>query len=303
MVIRRPRLFLEWRAADLSRKLIKHSGLREARLEVVTGRVSAYFGEFEDTDYGNVARLRQLTRHPVSDLSHYAETPGWQAILCELAKRRPKVLVYAGSGLSYEAGIPPLSTVHQMFGVESGTNFCLEPQNDDLLSFLSIGSFGGLVTRIESFHTLCWSARPSESHFAISDACLARSISCILTDNIDFVFERGLQLETVRTRGDGLISGPFAFPSSVINQAGVFPHVLLVVGISADRRQIVRRLSAKIPTIVINPGFAVSPHSKNLDYLADLEFNSTGRSDCGHVFVKRRAKDCLPEVLIRLKAA
>ena len=76
--------------------------------------------------------------------------------------------------------------------------------------------------------------------------------------------------------------------------------MLLVIGVSADRRGIIEALGRLIPTVVVNPTLPVSPHSKNMDYLDQLGFDEEGNSKYGHVFIKQSARKCLGRVMARL---
>ena len=219
----------------------------------------------------------------------------------ELGRRRPRLVAYIGSGLSYEAGIPTLATMHKLFGVDKGpgTEFCLG-RSDPLIDNLKAKSFPWLLSRVRMFHSACARARPSPSHEHLRRAYHRGRVSSILTDNVDQVFERRLAVPSINTRGDGLTSERYAALDDLTGLVEPYPHVLLVIGVSADRRGIVEALGRLIPTVVINPGRPVSPHSKNLDYLEELGFDEEGNSRFGHVFIKQPARNCLGRALSQL---
>lgn len=269
-----------------------------SRLEVSNDGFSVMVGAVTTEDQQRIDKLDRTRRHPVLDFSHVHETIEWPSRLEKIGRLRPRLVVLAGSGLSYEAGVPTLSTLHQLFGVDGGpgTDFCLE-DHDPLVTSLSVDTYSGFEERVKDFHSACARARPSQPHEDLRAAYLKEHISMILTDNIDDIFEKHLGLVTFPTRGDGLTSERYSQLDSVLELVESSPHALLVVGVSADRRGIIKALSRSIPTVIVNPALPVSPYSKNLDYLGPLGFDESGESRIGHVFIKKRARDCLGQVL------
>ncbi len=222
----------------------------------------------------------------------------------QIGRKRPHLVVYVGSGLSYEAGIPTLPSMHKLFGVDGGpgTEFCLGPA-DPLIELLNAKTFPWFVGRVQRFHSACARAQPSSSHRHLQRAYRQGRVSLVLTDNVDDILERRFSMPTLPTRGDGLTSQRYAGLDEVVKVAESGPHAMLVIGVSADRRGVIESLAKLMPTIVINPALPVSPSSKNLDYLEPLGFDETGESKYGHVFIKQPARKCIGKVLSLLNKA
>jgi len=272
--------------------------IEEARVEFAKNNLSLSIGSIRDEDEKKIERLNGSRRHLVQDFSHFHETQEWQRRLDKIGTKRPQLIVYVGSGLSYEAGIPTLPSMHTLFGVDGGpgTDFCLGA-TDPLMELLSANNFPWFSGRVQRFHSACARAKPSPSHRHLQRAYQRGRVSLVLTDNVDDVFERRFAIPTLPTRGDGLTSQRYAGLDEVIKVVQSGPHVMLVIGVSADRRGIIEALAKLMPTIVINPALPVSPSSKNLDYLELLGFDEMGGSKNEHVFIKQPARKCLGKVL------
>jgi hypothetical protein len=298
--LRDPRLIMirQGVTGQLSQRARQAQG---GRVELDGSRLYFSIGTVREIDEERVEKLDRCRRHIARDLSHLPETPAWQLRLSEIAQSHPRVIVYAGSGLGYEAGVPTLATMHKLFGVDDGpgTDFCLG-DSDPLLDDIADNGFSRFVDQVEAFHSICAKVQPSTSHVLLAKAFEKGVASLILTDNVDEIFERRLGIQTTKTRGDGLISVKYPRMENLLEQVKSKPHVLLVAGVSADRRGIIEALSTSIPTVVVNPAWQVSPESKNLDYLSMLGFDESGLSAGGHVFVKQPAHACLAQVLSSL---
>jgi len=295
--LRDPRLVLI-RRGGADQLLQRARQVQGGRVEVDGSRVYFSIGTVREIDKERVEKLDKCRRHIVLDMSHLPETPDWQLRLSQIGQSHPRVIVYAGSGLGYEAGVPMLATMHKLFGVDDGpgTDFSLG-DSDSLLEAIGDNGWLKFLDQVEKFHSICARVQPSVSHVLMAKAFEKGLVSLILTDNVDEIFERRLGIQTTRTRGDGLVSVKYPRMGSLLEQVKSKPHVLLVVGVSADRRGIIEPLSKSIPTVVVNPALPVSPGSKNLDYLGTLNFDESGLSAEGHVFIKQPAHACLAEVL------
>ena len=298
---REPRLMLIRRGGKLDALEEKARKIKSARVESSSDSLYVSIGPINDQDEQRIERLNDCRRHQVRDLSQVHETREWARLLGETGQRHPRLIAYVGSGLSYEAGVPTLATMHKLFGVDDGpgTEFCLGT-TDPLIDSLNTRTFSWFVGKVRAFQSACARARPSVSHQHLRSAYRHGQISSILTDNVDDIFERRLGIPPFHTRGDGLTSERFVGLDEVAELVQSGPHVLLVIGVSADRRGIIGALGRLIPTVVVNPALPVSPHSKNLDYLDDLGFDHEGNSKYGHVFIKQPARKCLGRVLSRL---
>ena len=300
--LHRPRLVLVRRGSDLKRIREKALRIEGSQVDFSDYNLTVSFGPVGDDDRRRIERLDGSRRHTAKDRSETCQTYGWRRRLREIGRNNPHLLVYVGSGLSYEAGIPTLASMHELFGVDEGpgTDFCLG-NSDPLIDNLAAYSFAMFVEQVQRFHSICARALPSSSHRHLESAYRQGEVPLIFTDNVDDIFERRMKILTLRTRGDGLVSEKYLGIDSVVNVAKSSPHALLVVGVSADRRGIIESLASVAPAIVVNPGLPVSPHSKNLDYLDLLGFDQEGRSTQGHVFIKQPAQNCLAGILSILR--
>lgn len=171
------------------------------------------------------------------------------------------IAAYVGSGLSYESGLPTLASIHETFGVDHIGDLDFTFGADDAIP-------GRLATSVERtfvsfirFHILAAQAVPSESHKAIATLFKNRLVTRILTDNVDNLFSK-LDVPFTRTRGVGI----FNDPCHVSFDRG--EKTLLVIGVAADRRSIVRQARKQgLSVVVVNPEHRVSPKSQSLSYL------------------------------------
>jgi NAD-dependent SIR2 family protein deacetylase len=103
----------------------------------------------------------------------------------------------------------------------------------------------------------------------------------VYTDNIDRLFDLAGIHDYEQVRGSGVVNEyhPVIFsPES---------NALLVVGVSADRRGIIRQARERgMRLVVINPYIPVSPGAKNLDYLR-----------AGDIYYKMRAGEALTRIV------
>jgi hypothetical protein len=221
------------------------------------GILNIEFRSPKKTDLEMVARLRRRRPHTVSpsrliqehgelDISHFGP-----------------VDLYAGSGLSYEAGIPMLSTVHEAFGVDDPCRGQFLFGSDDPIPEAIAVDPLGMFRQMVDVDLACIFAVPSKSHFVISDLYKRSWIGKIFTDNIDDLFEQS-GLPHIATRGAGIFNEPVQVRFSSVARS------LLVVGVSADRRSVIREARRRgLRIVVINPCYPVSPQARNLDYLCD----------------------------------
>lgn len=179
--------------------------------------------------------------------------------------------VYVGSGVSYEAGLPTLCDMHECFGVDSERAVGFASGSDDPLPMLLAQEGIDRVRRFCSLHVQALRAEPTEAMRVL--AALQRSgvVGRIFTDNVDNMLSKvGADFE--RVRGSGVFNErhPVKFDK---------PN-LIVVGVAADRRQIVQQARGKgRRVVVVNPVAKVSPNVTHLDYLraTDGFFKTTAR--------------------------
>lgn len=186
----------------------------------------------------------------------------------------------AGSGLSYESGLPMLKEVHDLFWVDDGdAGFCLGAR--DQLPRLLLGDMEGTFRGFAGWHIQAARARPSQAHECLSRLRDAGLLGRVFTDNIDRLFAAAGIPDYVPVRGSGVVNE--IFPAEFDPDS----DGLLVVGVSADRRGIIgqaRRRGLKL--VVINPYVPVSPGARNLDYLRD-----------GDVYFRLTASEALPRIV------
>ncbi len=167
----------------------------------------------------------------------------------------------AGSGLSYEAGLPMLKEIHDLFWVDDGYEaFCLGGR--DQLPRLLREDLEGMFRRFADWHVQAARVQPSAAHRCLGQLRRGGFLHHVFTDNIDKLFDLTGLPDYTQVRGSGVVNEfhPVQFhPDS---------NALLIVGVSADRRGIIRQARERgLRLVVVNPYIAVSPGAKNLDYL------------------------------------
>lgn len=167
--------------------------------------------------------------------------------------------LYVGSGVSYEAGLPTLCDMHDIFGVDSHASNGFMVGTEDWLP-RALADEG--TERLEKFslvHTKAILADPTEAMLTIADLVRRGSVRKIFTDNVDNLLAKtGVTFE--RVRGSGVFNeryeAEFASPN------------LIVIGVAADRRQIIRQArGAGLRIHVVNPCAKVSPNVTHLEYV------------------------------------
>jgi hypothetical protein len=167
--------------------------------------------------------------------------------------------LYVGSGLSYEAGLPTLCGMHDIFCVDNEAQDGFMVGATDPLPRRLAEEGPDRLVKFCSVHTMALSAEPTLAMRAIASLVDAGKIRRIFTDNVDnLLCKIGVAYE--RVRGSGVFNERYevAFSS---------PR-LIVIGVAADRRQIIRQARARgLDVIVVNPCKKVSPNVTHLDYL------------------------------------
>ena len=167
--------------------------------------------------------------------------------------------LYVGSGLSYEAGLPTLCDMHDAFCVDNESQDRFTVGASDLLPRLLAEEGPDRLVKFCQVHAKALFAEPTLAMRTIADLVATGRIRRIFTDNVDnMLCKTGVAYE--RVRGSGVFNErhEVAFAS---------PH-LIVVGVAADRRQIIRQArAARLDVIVVNPCKKVSPNVTHLDYL------------------------------------
>jgi hypothetical protein len=149
--------------------------------------------------------------------------------------------------------------MHERFGVDRADSSDFAFGLDDTLP----GRFAcdpiEVFVRFFDVHVGAVCASPTPAMQRMYELFQAGKIGSIYTDNVDNLLTKA-GLRFVRVRGSGVLNERFPVEPSCDR--------LVVVGVAADRREIVRqyrRAGAEI--VVVNPVSKVSPRVRHLDYL------------------------------------
>ena len=216
--------------------------------------VELRFGQPTEIDQDRVHRLK--LRRPRKRISPPRFPPPTDTICADTLWPAD---LYIGSGVSYEAGLPTLCDMHEAFCVDNETQVGFTVGDSDSLPRLLAEEGPDRLIRFCQVHSKALRAAPTLAMRAIAELAAAGRIGCIFTDNVDNMLSKtGVAYE--RVRGSGVFNerheATFASPR------------LIVVGVAADRRQIIRQARASgLELIVVNPCKKVSPNVTHLDYL------------------------------------
>ena len=231
-----------------------------------------------------VARKCPRTKLGVVELSGGPGFIKYQPLLRRLLNRRPRrriptgsfpaptclplnlsdflpIAAYVGSGLSYEAGLPTLASVHETFGVDHlGDDQFIFGARDPIPRQLA-DSVAYTFGRFVHFHLLAATTTASLSHLRLATLYDRGVVTRILTDNVDNLFAQ-IPVPFTRTRGIGVFNDRFEIKFDRNERT------LLVIGVAADRRDIINQARKQgLRIVVVNPHAPVSPMSQNLSYL------------------------------------
>lgn len=178
---------------------------------------------------------------------------------------------YIGSGMSYEAGIATLCDMHRSFAVDdTATGKFVVGAKDPLPDELRKRPQAKLK-EFCSVHHRALIAPPTPAQKVLQRMKSEGRINTIFTDNVDNHLSK-VNVPFTRVRGSGVLNERF--------QARFTANALLVVGVAADRREIVRQARARrMKVVVVNPVANVSPNVQHLEYLrpGDWQFRMTAR--------------------------
>lgn len=220
-----------------------------------SGIVSFAFGHPSDEDADRVSRL--LQRRPRRKWVH-GEMPVAITDVREAFRLFP-VDAYVGSGLSYECGLPTLCQVHDAFCLDDHQAGSFTFGSADRLPDWLAADPEATILSFCNLGVMAVSAEPSRAQQTISDLFKSGSIRQVLSDNVDNMLCK-VDVPFTRTRGSGVFNEKFP----VEFRTGT----LLVVGIAADRRQIIAQARQKrMNVIVVDPCMKVSHGVQHLNYL------------------------------------
>ncbi|GEM_PF-5093073 len=212
------------------------------------------FGVGKPADVDRVSRLILRRRRIRIDPGHRPDA----SVALDALHHAPYDL-YAGSGLSYEAGLPTLCQVHDFFCVDNhATREFTYGISDQLPRWIAEDPDRVLKTFCE-LHLKALHAFPTRAQRIIAQLHRSRQIGKVFSDNVDNMFAKvGLPFE--RTRGSGVFNE--RYPAVFENGA------LLVVGVAADRRQIIQQARGKgMKIIVVDSCAKVSHGVQHLNYM------------------------------------
>lgn len=238
-------------------------------------------GRLRSLGVGATVRCRRQRGMTVTELELGSRTPRSEELLTRLLRRRPRRAIrepvlppprtvmdlgsllpadlYVGSGVAYEAGLPTLCDMHERFGVdqENGLEFAFGPE--DHLPRRLAADPAAVMTSFFDVHVGALSASPTPAMRTIAELASAGQFPAVYTDNVDNMLAK-VGVEFARVRGSGVLNERYA----------VEPRTrrLIVVGVAADRRQLVQQYrSAGAEIVVVNPVLRVSPKVRHLDYI------------------------------------
>ncbi len=167
--------------------------------------------------------------------------------------------IYVGSGLSYEAGLPTLCDMHLAFGVDNEACTQFAVGDEDMLPARLASNLGEAIGSFCAVHVGALKARPTPAMRAIAELKSAGLIGKIFTDNVDNMLTKvGVPFE--RTRGSGVFNE--IYPAEFASGR------LIVIGVAADRRSLVKQARAKgLEIVTVNPCEKVAPMVRHLDYI------------------------------------
>lgn len=199
---------------------------------------------------------RLLRRQPRKTIAH-SQLPD-ESKLANILSYFP-VDIYAGSGVSYEAGLPTLCDVHDVFCLDDHEHHSFTFGDADLLPAWFADRGPEQLKRFCELHVKALSARPTPAQRVIADLRRRGLARKIFSDNVDNMLAKvGVPFE--RTRGTGVFNER--------HDAKFRSRTLLVVGVAADRRQLIRQARGrKMNIIVVDPCGKVSHGVQHLNFV------------------------------------
>lgn len=167
--------------------------------------------------------------------------------------------LYLGSGVSYEAGLPTLCDIHDYFCLDDRESNCFTYGNRDLLPRWLMEKPSETFRNFCHLHVKSLTASPTPAQRIVKELYQAEQVTTVFSDNVDNMLCK-VDVPFTRTRGSGVFNE--RFPAKFTAKA------LVVVGVAADRRQIIQQARGKgIKVVVVNPCHTVSPHVQHLNYI------------------------------------
>ena len=212
-------------------------------------------GKPADGDHDRVRRLQM--RKPRKNLGNN-DYPIPNAVPQDTIPLLPFDL-YLGSGVSYEAGLPTLCHIHDYFCLDDRENNGFTFGKRDFLPQWLLKKPAKTFKNFCHLHAESLRASPTPAQKIVKEFFDAGLVNTVFSDNVDNMLCK-VDVPFIRTRGSGVFNERFP--------AKFNAKTLVVVGVAADRRQIVQQARGKsLKIVVINPCHAVSPQVQHLNYI------------------------------------
>jgi hypothetical protein len=208
----------------------------------------------QDEDIDRVIRL--IKRRPRKQIQQAVFPP--EAHPSQALELFPADL-YAGSGVSYEAGLPTLCEVHDFFCLDNHASMDFTLGSADLLPQWLAENPVRTFMNFCHLHVQVLSAKPTPAQKTIAALCEKGMVRKVFSDNVDNLMCK-VQVPFERTRGSGVFNE--RFPASFESKT------LLVVGVAADRRQLIQQARGRnMRIVVVDPCGKVSHGVQHLNYI------------------------------------
>lgn len=217
------------------------------------------FGNASVADKDRVSRL--LRRKPRT-IWKSAETPRTTERIEDVLSLFP-VDAYLGSGVSYECGLPTLCEMHDFFCLDDHAKNAFTHGDADQLPRWFADDPHAVIRGFCSLGVKALSAQPSRAQRIVGHAFNQGLIQQVLSDNVDNMLAK-VAVPFERTRGSGVFNErhPVTFKT----------NTLLVVGVAADRREIIAQARRKaMRIIVVDPLGKVSHGVQHLNFLRNQD--------------------------------
>jgi hypothetical protein len=159
--------------------------------------------------------------------------------------------------------------MHLAFGVDNEACTQFAVGEEDMLPPRLAADLAEAIGSFCAVHVNALRAAPTNAMKTIADLRAAGLVGKVFTDNVDNLLAKvGVPFE--RTRGSGVFNE--VYPADFASKR------LIVIGVAADRRSLVKQArAARMEVVTVNPCAKVAPMVRHLDYIrpTDPFFNVT----------------------------
>jgi hypothetical protein len=254
-------LVLDLPADDIDRyRAVIEDGLRAGEWRRTDDGRDRTLGRWQRGDL--LATLRHRARHPEDEAHGHMSPAGYSSldIVVRTQGYRLPAQRELGCGPSIEAGIPPLSTLHRIYGVSHPDyGFIFRAEDDGLLSLFRAPE--AKYREMTDIYRACLLAEPTPFYARMRDLwARGHFVGPIITNNFDCqCADLGLPEISLR-RYDW---GPY-YPTIEHDPRA---RSLLVIGVHADRRLVqMRARRAGLRVMFIDPERYVAPDGRSIAY-------------------------------------